>query len=84
VVGVAPEGFGGHVALAVTDLYVPFMQSPSLNEGRNYFESRGSSWFQVLGLLRPGATVSEADAAVGTIFRRLAEEYPETNSRRTA
>jgi predicted permease len=84
VVGVAPEGFRGHFTLANTDIYVPLMQSPSLNEGRNYFESRGSSWFQVLGLLRSGATVEEADAAVATVFQRLAEAYPETNAQRTA
>jgi predicted permease len=83
VVGIAPEGFRGHVVLANADAYVPLRQSPSLNEGRNYFESRGSSWFQVLGLLRGGATVEEADAAAATVFRRLSEEYPETNARRT-
>lgn len=83
VVGIAPEGFRGHMVLANTDAYVPLMQSPSLNEGRNWSESRGSSWFQVLGLLRSGATIQEADAAAATVFRRLAEEYPETNARST-
>ncbi|MGW8264945.1 MAG: ABC transporter permease [Longimicrobiales bacterium] len=83
VVGIAPEGFGGHIVLANADAYVPLMQSPSFNGGRNWFENRGSSWFQVLGLLRSEATVEEADAAAATVFRRLAEEYPETNARRT-
>ncbi len=84
VVGVAPAGFRGHIALGNVDVYVPIMQHPSLNRGRNWFEARSASWFQVLGLLRPGATVEEADAAVSTVFRRLAEAYPETNARRTA
>lgn len=84
VVGVAPEGFGGHIALANVDVYVPLMQHPSLNRGRNWFENRGGSWFQVLGLLRSDASLEEADAAVSTVFRRLAEEYPDTNARRTA
>jgi len=83
VVGIAPEGFRGHMVLANTDAYLPLMQSPSLNEGRNWSERRGSSWLQVLGLLRSGATVQEADAAAATVSRRLAEEYPETNARKT-
>jgi predicted permease len=84
VVGVAPEGFRGHIALGSVDLYVPIMQHPALNEGADWFRARDASWFQILGLLRPGATREEADAAVSTVFRRLAEEYPETNAHRTA
>ena len=83
VVGIAPEGFRGHIVLASADAYVPLTQSPSLGGGRDDFENRGSSWFQVLGLLRSGATVEEADAAAATVFRRLAGEYPETNAHRT-
>ncbi|MGD2123803.1 MAG: ABC transporter permease, partial [Gemmatimonadota bacterium] len=84
VVGVLPEEFRGHMAVANPDAYVPMMQHPSLNEGRSQFERRGSSWFQVLGLLKERATVREADAAVLTVMERLQEEYPETNAHRTA
>ena len=84
VVGVTPPGFNGHITVGNPDVYLPLLQQPSLNQGRDYFQRRGASFFQVLGLLAPGATVEEADAAVGTVFRRLAEEYPETNANRTA
>jgi predicted permease len=84
VVGVAPEGFRGHIAVGSVDLYVPIMQHPALNEGADWFQERGASWFQILGLLGPGATREEGDAAVSTIFDRLSEEYPETNAHRTA
>mgnify|MGYP006277525195 CR=1 FL=1 len=84
VVGVAPPGFRGHIAVANPDVYLPLVQRPSLNQGRDYFEQRSASFFQVLGLLAPGATLEEADAAVSTVFRRLAEEHPETNANRTA
>ncbi len=84
VVGVLPASFQGHLTLARPMVYVPMVQYPSLSEGRNWFDSRGSSWFMVLGLLEPGATVDQADAAVSTVFQRLAEEYPETNARKTA
>jgi predicted permease len=84
VIGIAPAVFQSHMAMGAPDLYVPLMQHPSLNEGQNDFDARNSSWFMALGLLRPGVKLGEADAAVSTVFQRLAEEYPETNARRTA
>ena len=84
VVGVTPPEFRGHVTVGTPDVYLPLVQHPSLNQGRNYFQRRSASFFEVLGLLEPGATVEEADAAVATVFQRLAEEYPETNESRTA
>ncbi len=83
VVGIAPESFRSHTALGNPDVYVPLMQHPSLNQGRNYFEARGSDWFSALALLEDGATLSDANAEVATVFRRLAAAYPETNARRT-
>ncbi len=84
VVGITPEGFRGHINMGNVDLYLPIMQHPSINEGRNNFDARNASWFQVLGLLGPGTSVEEADAAVATVMARLAEEYPDTNARRSA
>jgi len=84
VIGVTAPEFTSQMALVSPDIYVPIMQHPSLNEGQDWFENRGASWFQVLGLLKPGATAEEANAAVGTIFARLAQAYPETNARRSA
>lgn len=84
VVGVTPEGFRGHMALGSPDVYVPIMQLPSLNEGRNWFQNRSTSWFQCIASLHPGAGVEEADAAVKTVYGRLAEEFPESNANRTA
>jgi predicted permease len=83
VIGVAPEDFRGHMLLARPDIYLPIVQQPSLKEGRNWLERRSASWFQVLGRMRDGATVAESQAAASTVFQRLAEEYPETNARRT-
>lgn len=83
VVGVAPEGFRGHMAMARADVFVPLLQHSSLNGGRNWLSARHGSWLQVLGLLRPGSTIGEAGAAVSTVYRRLAEEYPESHARMT-
>ncbi len=55
----------------------------SLEGEDSFLRDRGSFSVQVLGRLRPGATLSETHPAVQTVFGRLAAEYPETNENRT-
>jgi predicted permease len=84
VVGIAPQDFRSHSSIGNPDVYVPLVQHPSLNQGRNYFEDRNGVWFQVLALLQDGVTVADADIEVATVFQRLSDAYPETNTERTA
>jgi predicted permease len=84
VIGVAPEEFiGARVNWAIVDMWVPLFQHPYAGGDQSVFRNRGSVSVQVLGRLRPGARISQARAAVQTIFARLATEYPETNQDRT-
>lgn len=84
VVGVAPRDFGGHMLGLRPAFYVPFLQGPLLSDDvrKENFDNRRASWFQAIGRLAPGATVEQADAQARTLFRRLAEEYPDSNARR--
>lgn len=84
VVGVAPREFAGQMPGMRPHFYAPFVQGPALSEDiyEESFTNRGSIWFRVVGRLAPGATVEQADAQARGLFRRLAEEYPETNARR--
>jgi hypothetical protein len=43
-------------------------------------ENRGAVFLQTIGRLRPGVTLSQAEAELNTIIGRLAEEHPETES----
>jgi putative ABC transport system permease protein len=45
--------------------------------------SRGSHNFQVMGRLRPGATVASATADLKIIAARLAQEYPQSQEKRS-
>jgi predicted permease len=84
VIGVAPEEFrGARVNWGSLDMWVPLFQHPDAGGDESAFRDRGRISVQVLGKLRPGATVSEARAAVQTVFGVLATEYPETNEDRT-
>ena len=42
-------------------------------------DSRGAQRLDVLGILKPGVTMAQADAELGTIAERLAKQYPATN-----
>ncbi len=84
VIGVAPEGFvGARVNNWTVDMWAPLFQHPDAGGNESVFGDRGRFSVQVLGRLRPGATISEARAAVQTVFASLATEYPQTNEDRT-
>lgn len=84
VVGVAPEGFrGARVTMGTVDLWMPLVQHPRLEGEGAIAGDRERYSVQVLGRLRPDASREEAQAALQTIFNRLAAEYPESNENRT-
>jgi putative ABC transport system permease protein len=75
VVGVMPEGF----AFPNNDkIWVPLQTNPL--EGK-----RGEGQFvSTFGKLKPGVTLDQANADVGTIAKRLGSEYKESNEGFTA
>lgn len=84
VIGVAPGEFvGARVNTSAVDMWVPLFQHPGAGGDSSVFRDRGVVSVQVLGRLRPGAPISEARAAVQTVFAGLEAEYPETNRDRT-
>lgn len=84
VVGVAPEEFRHHRVGDGVDLWAPLTQHPTMAGRVSWADDRGARWVEVLARLRPGATVGEANAALGTVFARLAQEHPVTNHDRSA
>jgi putative ABC transport system permease protein len=80
VVGVAPVKFrGARVNRGGVEMWVPLFQHPDAGGAESMLENRELLSVQVLGRLRPGATLPEARAAVQTVFANLATEYPDTN-----
>ncbi len=84
VVGVTEPGFSGHLPMLRTDVWLPITRSDLANPNfdNGIFDRRGSSWLMVLARLASGATVSRADAEVGSIMAGLAEAFPESNGDR--
>jgi putative ABC transport system permease protein len=55
------------------ELIAPFQITPELAANRQYHS------YYVVGRLKPGITVAEANADITTIATRLAQTYPDTN-----
>jgi predicted permease len=82
VIGVAPETFRGSQKYSGVDLWLPLAQYPAMADQGGFSQDRNARWVEVLGRLRAGATLDQADAAVRTVFARLARAHPETNEHR--
>lgn len=73
VLGVMPAQFDFPKG---AELWVPFQATarPQL------LENRGAGFLQVVGKLKPGVTLSQAEAELNTIIARVAAEHPETKA----
>ena len=84
VVGVAGKAFRGTVPGAPVDIWLPLKVQPfvipRLSDG--ILHSRTAGWLNVFGRLRPGVTLDQARAELGTIAAQLARAYPQTNGHR--
>ena len=72
VVGVMPRWFNYPPG---TDIWTPFDMS-SKNLG-----NRGSHSYRALGRLKPGVTVSQTQADLAIIAKRLEQQYPDSNEK---
>ena len=85
VIGVAPEGFTGTgVYTPVTAFYVPLAMLATLDVGAppDLLEHRDIRTLEVIGRLKPDASLAQASHEVELIARALQREHPETNERR--
>ncbi|MFN0122413.1 MAG: ABC transporter permease, partial [Blastocatellia bacterium] len=73
VVGVAAPQFDFPKG---ADLWVPFQATAHAAQLAN----RGARFLQVVGKLRAGVTLAEAEAELNTIIARIAAEHPETKA----
>lgn len=71
IVGVLPAGFRW---LEEADLWAPLTQNPVTQRGR------AVRIVSFAGRLKPGVTLAAAQAEMGTIASRLAEQYPASNT----
>jgi macrolide transport system ATP-binding/permease protein len=79
VIGVTPRHFYGTITGLNAEYFVPMMMQPSVLPGED-LEQRAPTFVHVMGRLKPGATIEQAQAELSTIADRLAKEYPNPNT----
>ena len=91
IIGVAPPEFGGAQMGVVRDLYVPMMMQAVVRPPRSGYsgemdpdllKKRGNRWLYVVGKLKTGVTIEQAQAALALIAKQQEDAYPETNRNR--
>jgi len=75
VVGVAPQGFQGCKTGLRTELWLPLGMDHQIWGSRRITE-RGTSWLNVLGVLRPGVDHREAENELNLLMQRIVDQYP--------
>src|SRR5579864_165795 len=76
VVGVAPAGFDGDVVGERMALYVPLSMQPEIVRGRHWRKNGNVSWLSLIGRLRPGSSLAQAEANVNVVFKQaLKSDY---------
>jgi len=85
VVGVTPDGFKGVNSLFSPDLWVPTMMHRQVlpAQFKTWFDERRALMFSVVGRVKPGVTIVQAQDHLKTIARALEQEYPAPNKGRT-
>ena len=88
VIGIAPPGFNGATVGEVVDIYAPMMMQALVRPPRGGFsgemdadmlKKRGPRWLNMIGRLRPGVSLEQAQAAMSTIASQLEQAYQGTN-----
>jgi len=84
IIGVVPDTFKGTMTGIVLDYWAPLsMRFEFYQYDRYYVDARSARPFHNLFRLKPGVSISQAQAAVATLDARLQKEYPSSNDRVT-
>jgi predicted permease len=79
IIGVAPPGFFGETVGEADDAWVPMMMQNALYPGQDYLSPSPQGimnqhmWIQVMGRLKPGISLAQANAGMNVQFKRWVE-----------
>jgi len=87
IVGIAPQGFSGTMALLTPELWLPLgmyeVLGTDLDGEKRSLTNRGYSKLFVVGRLAPGLSQVEADTRLGVLAAQLESEFPDESEEHT-
>jgi macrolide transport system ATP-binding/permease protein len=84
VVGIVPEGFTGTDLGPGPDLWVPMMMHDQVQPGFDWYNERRGLFLNLVGRLKPGVSVEQAQASLKIFSGQLAQSFPKDNEGRGA
>ncbi|HKP85375.1 MAG TPA: ABC transporter permease [Blastocatellia bacterium] len=83
VLGIAPKDFTGTDLGGGIDLWIPMMMHNEVQADMGmFYDTRRGLAFNVIGRLKPGVTLEQAQSALSTLASQLEQEYPKDNEGR--
>jgi predicted permease len=82
IVGVAPPGFQGLDTLMAADLWIPMAMYEQVYPNVAWVNQRRALLFSVVGRLKPGVGIRQAEASLNVIAGDLERQHPEDNQGR--
>ena len=76
IIGVAPEGFYGVFTFGNIQGYLPLGMATIAGNPNDFMTNRGFRSAFVMGRLRPGVSLTQAQASANVVAQRLAQEHP--------
>jgi macrolide transport system ATP-binding/permease protein len=75
VIGVMPRNFYGTIVGINAEYFVPMMMQPQVLPGED-LEERWPTFVHIMGRLKPGVTIQQAQAEMSTLASSFQKEYP--------
>jgi predicted permease len=82
IVGVAPAGFRGVNQLYSADVWAPMAMYPQLYPNSAWVTQRRALLFAVIGRLKPGIGMAQAEAGLQGLSQELERQFPKDNEGR--
>src|SRR6185295_16069270 len=83
VIGVAPKDFEGTNLGGGPDMWIPMMMHNEVQaDMAMFYDGRRGLAFNLIGRLKPGVTIQQAQAAMSALASQLEQEYPKDNEGR--
>ncbi|HKS40996.1 MAG TPA: ABC transporter permease [Blastocatellia bacterium] len=83
VIGVAPKDFEGTNLGGGPDMWIPMMMHNEVQADlAMFYDARRGLAFNLIGRLKPGVTIEQAQAAMSALASQLEQEYPKDNEGR--
>ena len=77
VIGITPPAFTGLTRGIATDVWLPIAMTPRLVAGSNLLNNRGARSFGLLGRLKSGVTLAQAQAQFTLLAQQQRAAYPQ-------